>query len=58
VVRVGASGNGITMSEKTYHAINIERTVNRMLAKQPVVRETTNYTEHEMKGQLKKKVIK
>ena len=45
------------MSEKTYHAINIERTVNRMLAKQPVVRETTNYTEHEMKGQLKKQVI-
>jgi hypothetical protein len=44
------------MSEKTYHAIQVERTVNRMLANPPTIRKTENYTEHEMKDKLKKAI--
>ena len=44
------------MSEKTYHAVSVERTVNRMLATPPTVRKTETYTEHEMKDKLKQKV--
>lgn len=46
------------MSEKTYRAINVERTVNRMLSSAPVMRKTDTYTEHEMKDKLKQKVRK
>jgi hypothetical protein len=44
------------MSEKTYHAIRVECTVNRMLATPPTTRKTDSYTEHEMKDKLKKAI--
>ena len=46
------------MSEKTYRAVNVERTVNRMLSSPPKLRTTDTYAEHEMKDRLKQKVSK
>jgi hypothetical protein len=41
-----------------YEAIQVAQTVDRMLSKQPLIRKTENYTEHQMKEEAKARLKK